>query len=133
MSQDAPKILMVDDDPQDYSLFHTIARKMPYSVNFTQNEFEALSSINQVKPNLLILDDHLPHMSGLEFYDHLRIYNMLEDVSTIMISDSVPESELLRRGIIHIGRPVDLINLLLTIEALMAPVLMRGERRLQRS
>ncbi|HZR40169.1 MAG TPA: response regulator [Ktedonobacteraceae bacterium] len=127
MHQQAPTILIIDDNPENDLLFHALKEETQYAIVIATNGPEALRIVDQIKPDLLILSD--ARINSLELYDSLRMQKRLEEVSVLMITDTIPEGELLRRGILHIEKPVDLTNFLLTVEALVTVSKMSGERR----
>ena len=126
MRQQAPTILIIDDNPENDLLFHALKEETQYAIVIATNGPEALRIVDQIKPDLLILSD--ARINSLELYDSLRMQKRLEEVSVLMITDTIPEGELLRRGILHIEKPVDLTNFLLTVEALVTVSKMSGER-----
>ena len=117
MRQQAPTILIIDDNPENDLLFHVLKEETQYAIVIATNGPEALRIVDQIKPDLLILSD--ARINSLELYDSLRMQKRLEEVSVLIITDTIPEGELLRRGILHIEKPVDLTNFLLTVEALV--------------
>ena len=127
MRQQAPTILIIDDNPENDLLFHALKEETQYAIVIATNGPEALRIVDQIKPDLLILSD--TRINSLALYDYLRMQKRLEEVSVLMITDTIPEGELLRRGILHIEKPVDLTNFLLTVEALVTVSKMSGERR----
>ena len=126
MRQQAPTILIIDDNPENDLLFHALKEETQYAIVIATNGPEALRIVDQIKPDLLILSD--TRINSLALYDYLRMQKRLEEVSVLMITDTIPDGELLRRGILHIEKPVDLTNFLLTVEALVTVSKMSGER-----
>ncbi len=59
-------------------------------------------------------------MNGLELYDHLHTMKGLEEVPVIMVSARLPRRELAHRNIVGMSKPLDLDELLETIEQLVA-------------
>jgi len=117
----ASTILIVEDDVSiGKFLIEAIQQETPYQFVLTSDGLEALQIAEKIKPRLLILNYHLPHMNGIELYDRLHALEELEDVPTIMMSAVLPEQEVKQRSIIGIKKPFDLGILLNTIEGLLA-------------
>ncbi len=117
----ANTILIVEDDVNiGKFLVEAIQQETPYQFVLTTDGFEALQIAEKIKPRLLILNYHLPHMNGIELYDRLHALEELEDVPTIMVSAVLPEKDVKQRSIIGIKKPFDLGTLLNTIEELLA-------------
>ena len=75
--------------------------------------------IRNIKPDLVILDYHLPSMDGLELYDQLHASEGFERVPVLFMSAHVPHRELEQRVISFIEKPFELADLLDTIEQLL--------------
>jgi DNA-binding response OmpR family regulator len=118
----AKTIFLVEDDQGigDF-LVSAIEQETPYHALLLSDSFQALKAVQDIKPDLLILDYHLPRMNGLELYDHLQAQEGLTDVPTIMISAnfSFPLGELTKRHITSLKKPFDLDAFLPLIERLL--------------
>ncbi|MGI9057502.1 MAG: response regulator [Ktedonobacteraceae bacterium] len=119
--EQAGTILIVEDDVNiGQFLIEVIQQETPYKFVLTADGLEALQIAEKIKPHLLILNYHLPHMNGIELYDRLHALKEFEDVPAIMVSAVLPEQEVKQRSIIGIKKPFDLDILLNTIEGLLA-------------
>jgi CheY-like chemotaxis protein len=113
-------ILLVEDDVSiGEVLTQAIAQETPYLAVLVPDAFEALQTIKGVKPNLLVLDYHLPRMNGIELYDRLHSMQDLANVPAMMISARLPHQELEKRDILGMNKPIDLDEFLQTIEQLL--------------
>jgi DNA-binding response OmpR family regulator len=83
------------------------------------NGQQALTIIDNIKPDLFILDYHLPDMSGLAIYDRVHALDGLEDVPTLIVSGDPPILEIEQRGLSSLQKPFDLDELLLIVEQLL--------------
>lgn len=114
-------ILIVEDDTFiSEILVLVISQETPYHPLFVPDAFQALIAVNDIKPDLFLLDYLLPRMNGIELYDRLHATLGLEHVQAIMISANLPQQEIKQRQIIGIRKPFGLDDLLNTIEKLMA-------------
>ena len=68
----APKILVVDDEPQIRTLLKATLGRAGYAVVEAANAREALSAKAIDKPDLVLLDLGLPDRDGLELVEQLR-------------------------------------------------------------
>jgi CheY-like chemotaxis protein len=115
------KILIVEDDTFiSEVLVLVIAQETPYQPLYVPDAFQALVTVNDVKPDLFLLDYHLPRMNGIELYDRLHVTQGLEHVRAIMISANLPQQEIKQRQIVGIRKPFGLDDLLDTIEKVLA-------------
>jgi CheY-like chemotaxis protein len=81
---------------------------------------EALEIIQNVVPDLFLLDYYLPRMNGLDLYDRLHDMELLSKVPTIFMSANPPFKELKKRNLLSMRKPFNLRELLHTIEWLLA-------------
>lgn len=113
-------LLVEDDDNIGEVLAQAISQETPYMVLLVGDGFEALNIIKGVKPNLFILDYHLPRMNGIELYDQLHSMKPLEHVPAMMLSAHLPQKELAPRKILGMNKPIDLDDFLQTIDELLS-------------
>lgn len=114
-------ILLVEDDvPIGEVLVQAITQETTHITVVAQSGEEALKLIKSIKPSLLILDYRLPGMTGLEVYDHIHSIEEFVGVPAMMISAQLPTSELKKRKITGMNKPLDLDEFLQTIERLLA-------------
>ncbi|MCF6262338.1 MAG: LytTR family DNA-binding domain-containing protein [Xanthomonadales bacterium] len=68
-------ILIVDDEPLALSRLHRLLAEIPFCevVGEALNGREALEKYNQLKPDLLLLDIHMPDMDGLQVAAELKL------------------------------------------------------------
>ena len=113
-------ILVVEDDVNIGEVFvQAISQETPHIALLASDGLQALQQVKIIKPNLFILDYHLPRMNGLELYDQLHTIEELEQVPAIMMSARLPQQELKKRRIVGMNKPIDLDEFLQTIEKLL--------------
>jgi DNA-binding response OmpR family regulator len=72
-SVDQPKILVVDDDSDFVKLLKIILVRSEFpDVLCCENGADALRLITEERPDLVLLDDMMPDMSGLDVLDQLK-------------------------------------------------------------
>jgi CheY-like chemotaxis protein len=110
-------VLLVEDDVDiGEVLLEIITQETPYQAVLKTDGQEALAAVQSHKPDLFILDYHLPHMTGIELYDKLHAIEELACVPALMISARLPLQELRKRNIIGMNKPIDLDDFLQTID-----------------
>jgi DNA-binding response OmpR family regulator len=113
-------ILLVEDDTNiGEVLVQAITQETPYLVILVADGYEALHAVQEIKPNLFILDYQLPRMNGIELYDRLHEIEELAHVPAIMMSARLPYKDLETRDILGMNKPIDLDEFLQTIENLV--------------
>lgn len=82
MSDGAP-ILIVDDNPANTKLLAFILAARGYAVRTASSADEALSTIAEWKPRLILMDIQLPGMDGLTLTKQLKADAATRDISII--------------------------------------------------
>lgn len=67
-----PKILIVDDDFEIVSLLAEVLRREGHDVDSACEPVEGMKKARTLKPDLIILDYHMPGTTGAHLYESLR-------------------------------------------------------------
>ena len=87
--------------------------------------FAALKMVRTLLPHLVLLNDRLPGMDGLECLDLLRASKGMQQTSVILMSAAPPQSVQARTDLILLEKPFEMESLLTLIRHLLAFELMR--------
>lgn len=118
-------IVVEDDKPIGELLAGVINEEEGYRAFHVMRPSDALRAMEQLTPDLLLLDVGLPGMSGLELYDRLRQDERLRDVPVIFETGVSRENmpEFRRRGIRKVlQKPFDLNELIAGVKELAPPI-----------
>jgi len=88
-----PKILIVDDNPEIVKLLAAVIEMNGYDIFVARDGMEALSQIEQVAPDLVILDLGLPKLSGEEVCRSVRRTAHTADLPVIMLSGKADDAD----------------------------------------
>jgi CheY-like chemotaxis protein len=114
-------ILIVEDNASIGEMFvQIISEETSHQALLVPDGAHALEIVKEHRPDLIILDYHLPRITGLELYDRLHAIEELKDVPTILTTAGVLQYDILPRHLIGISKPVDLNKLLNLIEELLS-------------
>jgi len=119
-------VLVVEDDaPIGELLAGVINDEEGYRAIHVTRPTDALHTLAQMKPDLLVLDVGLPGMSGLELYDRLHQDERLKNVPVIF-ETAVPRehaAQFRKRGIRNVlQKPFDLNELIADMKRLAPPI-----------
>ncbi|MDP9251793.1 MAG: response regulator [Chloroflexota bacterium] len=118
-------IVVEDDRPIGELLAGVINDEDGYRAFHVMRPTEALHALEQVKPDLIVLDVGLPGMSGIELYDRLQKDVRLRDVP-VMFETAVSRehgAEFRKRGIRNVlHKPFDLNELIASVKELAPPI-----------
>lgn len=81
-------ILIVDDDPMNLSVLNDYLCKKDYKVLVAEDGETALDRVNNLKPDLILLDLMLPDMSGFDIAEILKAKKETRDIPIIFLTVS---------------------------------------------
>lgn len=80
------KILIVDDEIINLDFFDVMLTKLGFSVEKANDGVEALEKVKRFLPNLILLDNIMPRMSGWELTKVLKSDAKYKDIPIVMFS-----------------------------------------------
>ncbi|MFI1989888.1 response regulator [Actinoplanes sp. NPDC020271] len=83
-------IVIAEDDRDIAELLSTVLSNAGHAVQTAPNGAAALDLIGKASPDLVILDHHMPGMTGLEVADRLRAEEGTAAIPVIMLSAATP-------------------------------------------
>lgn len=79
-------VLVVDDDPVSVQLLDIILTRSGYEVLKANNAADGLKIVNERKPDLLIIDDMMPDISGGDMARQIKADPETQQIPIILIS-----------------------------------------------
>ncbi len=80
------KILIVDDDPTIHKLITRMLTPDLYEVKSVYDASSALEAIRESRPDLVILDLMMPHISGIEVCQQIKMNPETKDIMVLILS-----------------------------------------------
>lgn len=80
------KVLLIEPDSFLAKIYVQAIEREGIIVQRTSKAQEAISVIDKIKPNLIVLELQLPSNNGIEFLYELRSYSDLQDIKVIVLS-----------------------------------------------
>ncbi|HMQ55137.1 MAG TPA: response regulator [Anaerolineae bacterium] len=84
-----PSILIVEDDRRQRDIF-SLALQPTFEVETCADGLDALSRLNAYIPNLVLLDLHVPSLSGHDLLYQIRADKRLASTRVIIVSADIP-------------------------------------------
>lgn len=113
-------ILVIEDDASvGSSLVQIIVEETQNLAFLVTDPEQALQIFEELLPDLLIIDYHLPNMNGIQLYDFLQTRSEFQHIPTIIISAAVPREDIQKRHLIALDKPFEIDDLLSHIDNLM--------------
>ena len=111
-----PKIMLAEDDHTMVTLLKTLLGMEGYQVDALSIDDDVFESARNDRPDVLLLDVHLPHANGLEVLEKLRGDDETRDLKVVMTSGLNLELECKNYGangfLLKPYMPDDLLNIL---------------------
>jgi len=106
-ANEKPVALVIEDDPQLVSIFATAMRIAGYETETAVDGNAALVQLDNIVPDVVLLDVHLPHVSGEELLQHIRADERLAETTVILsTADSRVASQLREQASLVLLKPV---------------------------
>ncbi len=81
-----PTALIIDDSLSARQSLSQFVSELGMQVRTAKDGFEAISVMEEKRPNVILVDLEMPRMNGLEFTAHLRADESTRDIPVIMIT-----------------------------------------------
>ncbi|MCX6045139.1 MAG: hybrid sensor histidine kinase/response regulator [Chloroflexi bacterium] len=91
-----PRILIVDDDRLARDILEAVLYPEGYELHFASSGSDALNRMQEVAPDLLLLDVMMPHMTGIELCQHLKKSTKFQHIPIILVTALDATEELVR-------------------------------------
>ncbi len=103
------KVLVVDNDPDTVEMVGNVLGEAGYQVSTAYNSEEAIRSIQDSRPDLIVLNLTMPEVSGFDVIEYIKTEDAVKDIPLILLTAkdlSEREAEELNgriRGILNKG------------------------------
>ena len=93
-----PRIMLAEDDHTMVTLLTTLLNMEGYQVVALSVDDDVYDAVRNDRPDVLLLDVHLPYVNGLDVMDQLRENDETRDVKVVMTSGLNLELECKNHG-----------------------------------
>ena len=77
---------IIEDDPKLGVIYDTVLKQNGYQTEIIRRGDEALKRLSEVAPHLILLDLHLPYVSGVEILKFIRTTQALAGIQVIVLT-----------------------------------------------
>ena len=81
-----PLALILEDDPKLAELYETVLEQCRYETRIIESGREAQQSLNSIVPSLILLDIHLPYVSGMEILEQIQSNDNFSATTVIVMT-----------------------------------------------
>ena len=117
-------ICVAEDNKDLQEIFMMILEMTPHRINMVTDGREAMDFLTTNKPDLVILDVNMPHVSGLDVLRHIRESGNFIHTKVMIVTGNVHinvEAEAAYADVILI-KPFDMSELKTLVDRLLSPV-----------
>lgn len=123
-----PFILYIDDERPTLDLIAQALKFAGYSITGVTSGEQGLALMRERKPDLLLLDLMMPHISGWDVYRIMKSEEALADIPVIVITARViSQDRILIEGLPpvddYVTKPFDVKRLIRAIQQFVPPAL----------
>ncbi len=93
MNNNQPAVLVVDDEAAIRAMIRYALEQADMVVQCASNAHETLLSINEKRPDIILMDWMMPGVSGIELTRRLRKDSFSKDIPIIMLTARVTEDD----------------------------------------
>ena len=86
MSEKANHILCIEDETDMIELYHLMLERKGFEVSGATNGAEGLLKIQEMKPDLVLLDLMMPDMGGWEVYQQMKADDQMKNIPVIIVT-----------------------------------------------
>jgi two-component system cell cycle response regulator DivK len=92
-SKQSKKVLVVEDDFLNRLFFCDVLKEEGFEVEPVADEREALARTEQFRPDLIVMDIHMPHISGVDIIKLLKANPSLAEIPVLAVTGYVGKGE----------------------------------------
>ena len=108
-----PLVLIIEDDPLLADIVTIAFTEADYQAKVIQDGQEAVDRLSDLTPDLIVLDLHLPHVSGKDILTRIKETESLDGVKVIITTADVQKADSLRELADHVVvKPFDIFRLI---------------------
>ena len=88
-----PKILYIEDDPNNRALVRRILMAYDFEVEESDNAIDGIERAKTYRPDLILMDISMPGMDGLTATSEIRNIDEIADITVIALTANAMEGD----------------------------------------
>jgi DNA-binding response OmpR family regulator len=81
-----PLALILEDDPKLSELYDTVLKSCQYETDIIDSGRDAQKKLETLTPDLILLDIHLPFVSGMDLLEQIQSDERFKNTTTIIMT-----------------------------------------------
>jgi two-component system, cell cycle response regulator DivK len=120
----AKKVLVVEDNELNLRLFCDLLRAHDYDAAAVRDGREAMAIAREFRPDLIVMDIQMPHVTGLELTEAIRADDELAGIPIMAVTAYAgkgDEDRIRAAGAnAYVSKPIALLRFIETVEGLVS-------------
>lgn len=117
------KILIIEDNERNRRLFKLIIDSIGHEIVMAENGEDGIKMAKRERPNLILMDIHLPVMDGLTAFSILRSNEDTKDIPVIAVTSHAMKGDrerFLKQGFAdYVAKPIEVDDFIKTLESVL--------------
>lgn len=97
-----PLAFILEDDPKLAELYATVLKQCQYETKIIESGQEAQKSLQAIVPDLILLDIHLPYVSGMELLGQIQSDLRFKETTVIVMTADLYTAKDLKGKVEHV-------------------------------
>ena len=97
-----PLALILEDDPKLAELYETVLTQCNYEARIIDSGREAQKSLETLSPTLILLDIHLPYVSGMDLLRQIQADDRFKGTTTVVMTADLYTAKDLEGKVEHV-------------------------------
>lgn len=97
-----PLALILEDDPKLSELYETVLKQCQYETVAIESGREAQKSLETLAPALILLDIHLPYVSGMDLLEQIQADERFKQTTIIVMTADLYTAKELEGHVEHV-------------------------------
>jgi two-component system, cell cycle response regulator DivK len=97
-----PLALILEDDPKLAELYETVLKQCQYETMVIESGREAQSQLKTLSPALILLDIHLPYVSGTDLLEQIQADERFKQTTIIVMTADLYTAKDLEGQVEHV-------------------------------
>ena len=99
---DLPLALILEDDPKLAELYETVLKQCNYETRVIDSGRDAQKSLDTLSPTLILLDIHLPYVSGMDLLKQIQAGERFKKTTTVVMTADLYTAKELEGKVEHV-------------------------------
>ena len=92
------RLMVIEDNPDLLDIYQVCLKKDGFEVLCAENGEDALKKFLHFRPQVILCDVKMPHLSGFDFIEIINSYPKLREKTAVFIMSAYDDEKMVRRA-----------------------------------